>query len=86
MNISRRDFGKLAVSAGASLALPGTSFAAQSSKIDGVQIGAITYSFRQGVDKKQIPTVMQKIGLSEAELNALESALRKTTLLMEQSN
>jgi hypothetical protein len=24
--------------------------------------------------------------LSEAELNALESALRKTTLLMEQSN
>jgi len=25
-------------------------------------------------------------GLSEAELNALESALRKTTLLMEQSN
>jgi sugar phosphate isomerase/epimerase len=68
MNLNRRDFAKLAVSAGASFALPGASFAAQSSKIDGVQIGAITYSFRQGVDKKQIPSIMQKIGLSEAEL------------------
>ena len=44
------------------------SFAPQSSKIDGVQIGAITYSFRQGVDKKTLPAVFQSIGLSEAEL------------------
>jgi len=68
MNLSRRDFAKLAVSAGGSLMLPRTSFAAEGSKIDGVQIGAITYSFRQGVDKKQIPAIMQKIGLSEVEL------------------
>jgi len=68
MNFSRRDFARLAVSAGASLALPKMGFAASSSKIDGVQIGAITYSFRQDVDKKEIPSVMQKIGLSEAEL------------------
>jgi len=68
MTFSRRDFAKLAASAGASLAMPGVGFAQQSSKIDGVQIGAITYSFRLGVDKKQIPAVMQKIGLSEAEL------------------
>jgi sugar phosphate isomerase/epimerase len=68
MNISRRGFAKLAGAASANFALPGVAFAAQSSKIDGVQIGAITYSFRQGVDKTQIPAIMQKIGLSEVEL------------------
>lgn len=72
MKINRRDFGKLSlpVAAGA-VVLPRLGFAlgyAQSSKIDGVQIGAQTYSFRQGVEAKDIPAVMQKIGLSEAEL------------------
>ena len=47
--------------------------AAQSSKIDGVQIGAITYSFRGspaqgGVLPADMPAAMQKIGLSEVEL------------------
>lgn len=70
MEFSRRDFGKLAVPAAAVAAFPGMAkaFAPQSSKIDGVQIGAITYSFRQGVDKKTLPAVLQKIGLSETEL------------------
>ncbi len=57
-----------AVPAAAGLSLPDFARAAQSSKIDGVQIGAITYSFRQGVDKKELPSVMAKIGLSEVEL------------------
>ncbi len=70
MSFTRRDFGKLAIPAATGLAFPGLAraFAPQSSKIDGVQIGAITYSFRQGVDKKTIPAVFQQIGLSEAEL------------------
>lgn len=33
-----------------------------------MQIGAITYSFRQGVPKADLPSVMAKIGLSEVEL------------------
>ena len=40
---SRRDFGKLALTA---LPLAGSVAAAINSKIDGVQIGAQTYSFR----------------------------------------
>jgi sugar phosphate isomerase/epimerase len=70
MPFTRRDFGKLAIPAATGLAFPGLAraFAPQSSKIDGVQIGAITYSFRQGVDKKMLPAVFQEIGLSEAEL------------------
>src|ERR1700727_970306 len=70
MKFTRRDFGRLAVPAAAVAAFPrmAMSFAPQSSKIDGVQIGAITYSFRQGVDKKTLPAVFQQIGLSEAEL------------------
>lgn len=71
MNFTRRDFGKLAMAslpAAAGLSIPGMGLAAQSSKIDGVQIGAITYSFRQGVVKTDLPSIMQKIGLSEVEL------------------
>jgi sugar phosphate isomerase/epimerase len=70
MKFTRRDFGRLAVPAAAVAAFPrmALSFAPQSSKIDGVQIGAITYSFRQGVDKKTLPAVYQSIGLSEVEL------------------
>jgi len=71
MEFTRRDFGKFAmaaVPAAAGLSIADMARAAQSSKIDGVQIGTITYSFRQGVDKMQLPSVMQKIGLSEVEL------------------
>jgi sugar phosphate isomerase/epimerase len=76
MNFSRRDFGKFAlagVPAAAGLSLPTLLGAAQSSKIDGVQIGAITYSFRGGpaqggVAPADMPAAMQKIGLSEVEL------------------
>ena len=42
--------------------------AAPNSKIKGVQVGAITYSFRQGVPKEDIIPGMVKIGLSEVEL------------------
>src|SRR6185437_5956278 len=76
MNFSRRDFGKFAlasVPAAAGLSIPALLAGAQSSKIDGVQIGAITYSFRGspaqgGVAAADMPSVMQKIGLSEVEL------------------
>ena len=63
------------VPAVAGLSIPGMLGAAQSSKIGGVQIGAITYSFRgapppngTGVAPADMPAVMQKIGLSEVEL------------------
>ena len=75
MEFNRRDFGKLAmgaVPAAAGLTIPKLGWAAQSSKIDGVQIGAITYSFRggppRGVAAADMPAAMQKIGLSEVEL------------------
>src|SRR6185437_8447644 len=76
MNFTRRDFGKLAlagVPAAAGLSIPGLLAGAQSSKIDGVQIGAITYSFRGspaqgGIAPADMPAAMQKIGLSEVEL------------------
>jgi sugar phosphate isomerase/epimerase len=44
------------------------ALAAPNSKIKNVQIGAITYSFRQGVPKPEIIPDMAKIGLSEVEL------------------
>ena len=69
MSYTRRDFGKVAAAA---LSIPGKAWALPDSKpdskIDGVQIGAITYSFRQGVAKAELPSVMAKIGLSEVEL------------------
>lgn len=65
MGYTRRDFAKVAAAA---LSLPGAALALPDSKIDGVQIGAITYSFRQGVPKADLPSVMAKIGLSEVEL------------------
>src|ERR1700689_788709 len=78
MNFTRRDFGKIAMAAApaaAGLSIPGMMQAAQSSKIDGVQIGAIPYSFRgapppmgTGVAAADMPAAMQKIGLSEVEL------------------
>lgn len=73
MNFTRRDFGKIAMAAAPAAAGLSTLQAAQSSKIDGVQIGAITYSFRGpaaqgGVPAADMPAAMQKIGLSEVEL------------------
>ncbi len=61
---SRRDFGKL-VFAGLPLTL---AFAGLDSKINGVQIGAITYSFRTIPDAEEIVKAYQKLGLSEVEL------------------
>jgi sugar phosphate isomerase/epimerase len=61
------------IPAAAGLSIPGVLAGAQSSKIDGVQIGVITYSFRGGpaqggVAPADMPGAMQKIGLSEVEL------------------
>src|SRR5262245_5167661 len=60
---SRRDFGKLALAA-----MPLSLLAAQNSKSKGVQIGAITYSFRSISDPEAIIKAMAQIGLSETEL------------------
>jgi sugar phosphate isomerase/epimerase len=75
MSVTRRDFNKIGLSLPAAAALsvpglliPGRAQTRPNSKIDGVQIGAITYSFRQGVPKMELPAVMAKIGLSEVEL------------------
>jgi hypothetical protein len=63
MNCSRRDFGKFAFAA-----LPAASLAAApNSKVNGVQIGAISYSFRDLPPAQIIPSML-KIGLSEVEL------------------
>ena len=71
MNRTRRDFAKVALAAlPASVVLhPKRLAAAFSSKIDGVQIGAITYSFKQDVKKPDeiIPDLV-KIGLNSVEL------------------
>jgi sugar phosphate isomerase/epimerase len=60
---SRRDFGRMAFAI-----LPLSLVAASNSKINGVQIGAITYSFRSISDPEAIIKAMAQIGLSEAEL------------------
>jgi sugar phosphate isomerase/epimerase len=55
----------------ASIAVPrlfGTNLFAADSRIDGVQIGAITYSFRAIPDPRAIIKAMHDIGLFEAEL------------------
>jgi len=65
---SRRDFGKIAL---ASLTIPtfaASRLLAAGSKINGVQIGAITYSFRSIPDANAIVNAMATIGLSEVEL------------------
>jgi sugar phosphate isomerase/epimerase len=65
---TRRDFGKLAV---AGLAVPSflaSRLLAAGSRINGVQIGAITYSFRSISDANAIIRAMVQIGLGEAEL------------------
>ena len=65
---SRRDFGKLALAGLALPSLAGSRLLAAGSKINGVQIGAITYSFRSIPDADAIVKAMAQIGLSEAEL------------------
>jgi sugar phosphate isomerase/epimerase len=73
MNYSRRDFGRLALSAvpaAATLPVPGLAWAERpNSKIAGVQIGTITYSFKQDVKKPDdiLPNLV-KIGLNSVEL------------------
>src|SRR5579859_5008650 len=62
MNYSRRDFGKFALTA-----IPAAALAAPNSRIDGVQIGTISYSFRDLPPTGIIPSML-KIGLSEVEL------------------
>jgi len=61
---SRRDFGKI-VLAGLPLSL---ALGRGDSKFNGVQIGAITYSFRTIPDAEDIIKAYKTIGLSEAEV------------------
>lgn len=68
---SRRDFGKLVLNGlPFSLAVANSRplLAAIHSRINGVRIGAITYSFRSMPDPEDIIKSMARIGLSEAEL------------------
>ena len=62
MTVTRREFGKIALAA-----LPAAAAAAINSKIAGVQIGVISYSFRD-LPAAQIIPAMVKIGLGEVEL------------------
>ncbi len=64
MTYTRRDLGKLAL---ASLPLA-SALAAVNSKFGGVQIGAITYSYRGTNDLDTIIQMMVRSGLGEAEL------------------
>jgi sugar phosphate isomerase/epimerase len=64
MPYNRRDFGKIVL---ASVPLVRAA-AAVNSKFGGVQIGAITYSFRSYNDAEEIIKAMVEIGLSETEL------------------
>ena len=65
---TRRDFGKLAIASAPAFTLAGSAFAKPNSKLKGVQVGAITYSFRADVKKAEIPALMARLGLSEVEL------------------
>lgn len=66
-SLTRRDFAKAAVAAGALPALALPAFGMIDSKIDGVMIGAQTYSF-QHLPLDQCIAAMKKIGLGYAEL------------------
>ena len=72
MLYTRRDFGRVAAAA-----LPAVAFAAPkiNSKVDGVQLGAITYSFG-GMPLDEVIKAYQDIGLGEMELmsNTAETA------------
>src|SRR5919112_349875 len=64
LQFTRRDFGKLAL-AGLPLSL---AFADINSKFKGVQIGAITYSFRSMPNPEDIIKAYVTLGLGEMEL------------------
>ncbi|MBI1872692.1 MAG: sugar phosphate isomerase/epimerase [Acidobacteria bacterium] len=72
MRYSRREFGKLALAGlPASWAIANSPLSAQASidsKINGVQIGAITYSFRTMPNAEDIIKAYVTIGLGEMEL------------------
>src|SRR5262245_4201374 len=72
---SRRQFGKLALSTVPALGVVRAfrpaqvlSAAAIDSRIKGVRLGAITYSFRAITDANAIVKAMASMGLGEAEL------------------
>lgn len=72
MNYTRRDFAKATLAA-----IPlASALAAINSKIAGVQIGTITYSFRETNDLDAIIKMISQIGIGEVELmsNHAESA------------
>lgn len=64
---SRRDFGKVLLAA-----MPMAAQGAINSKIGGVQIGVISYSFRS-VPSREIIPAMVKIGLGEVELMSVDA-------------
>jgi len=66
MKISRRDFSKAVIASPLVMAAPG--FAKVNSKVDGVMIGAQTYSFRELPSLDDCIHAMQQIGLGYAEL------------------
>src|SRR5437763_16519609 len=69
MRVTRRELGKMALTAIPLARFVETNlWAAINSKINGVQIGAITYSFRTMPDPEDIIRAMARIGLSEVEL------------------
>ena len=67
---SRRQFGKLALSTVSAFGVPVLvrGFRPVDSRIKGVRLGAITYSFRAITDANAIVKAMAAIGLGEAEL------------------
>jgi len=69
MNLTRRDFGRLAAAALPAALVPTRALAAPNSKFAGVQIGTITYSFKNDVKKPEeiIPDLV-KLGISSVEL------------------
>jgi sugar phosphate isomerase/epimerase len=79
MKYTRRDFGKMALAAlpaASALSLPSAAFAAPNSRISGVQIGTITYSFKQDVRKPvEIIPDLVKIGLNSVELMSYDAEL-----------
>lgn len=76
-NYTRRGFNKIALAAlPAAVSLPTAAFAGPNSRIAGVQIGVITYSFKDDVRKPAeiIPDLL-KIGLSSVELMSNDAEL-----------
>jgi sugar phosphate isomerase/epimerase len=68
MRWSRRDFGKLTLAGLPAAFVPLSALAKIDSRIKGVQIGAITYSFRAMPNAEDIVRAYVTIGLGEMEL------------------